>query len=249
MDNRALMQKAKGLGLFNIAESYDLFKSASEKELKFLDRVFQTEIDMRENKNKQRRLAQSHLPEIKRLEDFDIAFNKTITKSQIERLAGLEWLEEKYNVIFIGNAGTGKTHLAIAIGNLAIERGKKVAFVIFGELIELLKQQERVKSSANRLKYIEESQLLIIDELGYLNITREEGNMFYQNLCKIIKKQSIIITTNLEFSHWGEFLGDEVLATAIVDRITHKCQIISTEGRSYRLAHHQNIFNKKPSKN
>lgn len=113
MDNKALIKKAKGLGLFNIAESCDLFKSASEKELRFLDRVFQTEIDMRENKNKQRRLAQSHLPETKRLEDFDIAFNKTITKSQIERLEGLEWLEEKYNVIFIGNAGTGKTHLAI----------------------------------------------------------------------------------------------------------------------------------------
>lgn len=233
---------AKELGLYNIADSDVPYDKAADEELAYLEKVLRIELELREQKSRQRRFTQSHLPEIKSLDEFDISFNKNITQRQLEKLSELQWMKEKYNIIFIGNAGTGKTHLAVALGNIAIANGHKVMFITFFELINILKASDNIKSYQVRLKYVKECQLLIIDELGYLSVKREDANLFYQFLGSIHCKLSVIITTNLEFGYWGDLLGDEVLATAIVDRLTHKCQIISTTGESYRLAHHQNIF-------
>ena len=238
-----VQEYAKILSLANLAEDDTLFDGKTIKQINFLKEVFECEIQIRKEKGIEKRYKASHLPEIKTFEEFDLTFNKKITQKMIDKLISLDWLCARYNVIFVGGAGSGKSHLALALGYKVIQGGYKVAFTTFYELIIMLKSKEHIKNYERRFQYIKECQLLIIDEVGYTDISREDSNLFYQFLNSINGKVSIIITTNLEFSLWDELLGDEVLATAIVDRLTHRCQIISTHGKSYRLAHHKNIYN------
>ncbi len=243
-----IQEYAKTLSLANLSEDSFILADKSKEQLDCLIEVLENEINERKAKGVEKRFKASHIPKYKKLEDFDTDFNKRVTKDMIEKLGDLDWLFGRYNIIFVGGAGTGKSHLAQALGLKVIESGNKVSYTSFFELIAMLKSKDDIRQHKAKLKYIAECKLLIIDELGYLSVTREEANLFYQYLTTINGKMSIIITTNLEFGYWGELLGDELLATAIVDRLTHRCQIISTFGKSYRLAHHENIYSLKKQK-
>lgn len=238
-----VQEYAKLLSLANLAEDDLLFQNASKEQIIFLAEVLQRELEVRREKGIEKRIKLSQIPEIKKFEDFDITFNKKITKEMLGKLDSLEWLFSRYNIVFVGGAETGKTHLAISLGLRAIHGGYKVAFASFYELILMLKTSEHIKTHHRRLQFIKECAVLIIDEIGYSTITRDDANLFYRFLSEINGKLSIIITTNLPFSEWGELLSDQVLATAIVDRLTHRCQIISTGSKSYRLANHKNLYN------
>lgn len=207
----------------------------------FLD-VLKNEIELKEKKAQERLLKNAGFPMIKQIEDFDFNFQKSITAKQINRLIELEWIDRMFNLIFLGPPGVGKTHLSIAMGLKAVEAGYKVSFISMDKLMHILKTQDISRKSKSKVNHILSSSLVIIDELGYLPITKEEANMFFQLISALHEQASIIITSNKGFEDWTELLGDDALTTAVLDRLVHKCELFNMTGKSYRLENRQSIF-------
>jgi len=239
---------ARSLGLGNLAvRTFDFLSEPISNE-EFLLKCLQDEIDYREEKARLRRIQQAQLPTIKTFESFDTTFQKGITEWQLNQLAGLAWIDGIYNLILIGPPGTGKTHIALSIGNKAVNNGYKVFFATMDNLIHILKTQEISRKSTARVKWIKQCDLLIIDEVGYLPVSRVEANLFFQLISALYENTSVVITSNKGFDGWADLLGDSVLATALLDRLTHKCQVLAFADESYRLANRKEIFEEKDKK-
>jgi DNA replication protein DnaC len=208
----------------------------------FLFWLLRQEADSRSKRAEAERVKQARLPDDKTFEGFDTGFQKGISKEQLDTLQRLEWLDKAFNLVLIGPPGTGKTHLALAIGNKAVREGYKVFFASMDTLTHILKTQEISAKSAARLRWISKCDLLIIDEVGYLPVSRTEANLFFGLISQLYESASVVITSNKGFDGWAEFLGDPVLATALLDRLTHKCQVLDFDDVSWRLAHRQSIF-------
>jgi len=142
----------------------------------------------------------------------------------------------------IASPGVGKSHLAVGLGIRAVELGYHVSFITMDELMRTLKTAEILAKSKRRLKHITTADLLIIDEVGFLPISRPEANLFFQLVSKLYQNTSIIITSNKGFDEWPEFLGDPVIATAILDRLVHNSELFNMTGDSYRLKHRNTII-------
>lgn len=223
----------------NIIENADL-KDISYQDLLFS--ILKDEIDLKNKKAQERRLKNAGFPVIKKIEDFDINFQKSITQKQINRLTEMDWIDKMYNLIFLGPPGVGKTHISIALGCKAVEAGYNVSFVTMSDLMHVLKTQEISRKSKGKMNRILSSNLVIIDELGYLPISREEANLFFQLISALHEQASLIITSNKGLEEWSELLGDPALTTAILDRITFRCQLFNMTGKSYRLQHRESLF-------
>jgi DNA replication protein DnaC len=208
----------------------------------YLLEVLRAERAAREERATRERLKQARLAAFKSFEEFDTDFQKSITRKQLDLLAKLEWVDGLYNLILIGPPGTGKTHIALAIGNKAAQDGYNVAFHTMDGLVHILKTREISQKSQARLRWIKKCQLLIIDELGYLPVSRGEANFFFSLISELYENTSIVLTSNKGFDGWAEILGDAVLATALLDRLTHRCQILNFSDESYRLANRKQIF-------
>ena len=204
--------------------------------------LFRTEARIREQQATAQRIKQALLPTEKSFEDFNTDAHNAISSEQLKMLENLEWLDALFNLILIGPPGTGKTHIALAIGSKAVRKGYKVSFNNMDTLIHILKTQEISKKSAFRLAFIKKCDLVIIDEMGYLPISKIEANMFFSLVSTLYENASIIITSNKGFDGWADVLGDPVLTTALLDRLTHRCQVISFTGESYRLLNRKQIF-------
>ncbi|MCI8555507.1 MAG: ATP-binding protein [Clostridia bacterium] len=226
-----------------MSKSYFDLQDESDENLQFLYDCLHKELILREQKSRATKIGKAHLPSFKTLEEYDLNFQPQLSKWQIEELKKLNWLKE--NIIFMGSSGTGKTHLAVAIGHLALSQNYKVFFSTLENLIYLLKTKEVFKSSGARVKYLYECHLVIIDEVGYQRLEKQDVLLMYELVNKLYNKTSIIFTTNLNFAKWGELFQDESMVNAILDRLTHNCQIINLKGESYRLLNHNNIFKKK----
>lgn len=179
-------------------------------------------------------VAVANFPFLKEMNDFDFSFQPSIQKEQLDGLLSLRFLEKKQNVLFIGSPGVGKTHLSVAIGIEAAKNRKSTYFVNCNDLLQNLKKAKAENRLEKRLKFYSRYKLLIIDEVGFLPIDKEDSKLFFQLIAKRYEKQSTIITSNIELSQWDEIFGDPVLANAVLDRLLHHCEVIKIIGESYR---------------
>ena len=174
-------------------------------------------------------------PRITTLQEFDFSYQPTINESQINDFASLRFLEKKENIIFYGNSGVGKTHLATAIGVIAARNRDSTYFIKCSQLMNDLHKAHLEGKINEKLKKLGSYKLLIIDELGYLPINKEDSKLFFQLIDRRYEKFSTIITTNINFSEWDEIFGDAIIANAIIDRILHHSHVVTIKGKSYRL--------------
>lgn len=157
------------------------------------------------------------------------------------RLSDMTWVEQAYNVCFLGPPGVGKTHLALSLAVSALDLGYLVAFESLDSLMKLLKTTHISSSSKRRVAYISKAALVIIDEVGFMPLSQQESNLFFSFISSMDERVSLIITSNKGFDEWVDFLGDATITTAILDRLIHHCEIINMSGNSYRLVHRKSI--------
>ena len=203
--------------------------------LTFLQALLQAEIADRTERRLKRNMSAAHFPVSKTLEGFEFGRVKGVGKSEVSQLLDFHWLGNHHNLLFFGPPGIGKTHLSIALGINAVETGYRVCFERITNLIKVLKTAEIQRTSGFRVNRILKSDLVIIDEIGYTPIGRKEANMFFKLVSELYEKTSIIITSNKGFDTWAEMLGDEVMTTALLDRLLHHARVFNLDGESYRL--------------
>jgi len=223
----------------------DLLSNAKEDQpayIDFLHRVMDYELQARMTKAYERRMQQATFPYVKTLAEFSLQEQKSLSKQQFNQLASLDWIDQSYNLVLLGPTGVGKTHLSVGLGIKAVEQGFKVFFVTMGEMIRLLKTQEVITRSFHKIKRMKDSHMIILDDLMFMALTKQEANLFFHFINDIYETTSIVLTSNKAPQEWGQLIGDEIIAAAILDRIVQKSEIIQLSGDSYRIKHRQTIF-------
>lgn len=213
-------------------------QKANENELsylEFLHQFLQLECQHRDQTKIERNLKKSGFPMIKTFDDFDFSYQQTITKRRIKEWLSFAWLEQRENKILMGPPGVGKTHLAVSLGYEAIQKGYKVKFFSMNDLIDEMLFATQQNIFKELLKKYLKFDLLIVDEIGYLPIKQDHANLFFHLINEWYEFRSIVITSNKLFQEWGSAFGDQVITTAIVDRLLHHAEAILIEGDSYRM--------------
>jgi DNA replication protein DnaC len=201
----------------------------------FLDHLVEEEVAQRESRRVKTALKLAGFPFLKTLDGFDFAFQPSVAKARIQELATLGFVERKENVIFLGPPGVGKTHLAIALGVKAVQCGFSAYFTTLDALIKQLRAAEVGGQVTRKLKTYLKPAVLMVDEVGYLPLERKEANLVFQLVSGRYEKGAIVLTSRKPFAEWGEVFGDEVLVTAMLDRLLHHAEVFSIRGHSYRL--------------
>lgn len=233
-------QRLERLGMVNAAERIEgLISEAVKNDTAphlLIDQLLDAELERREERRLQTSLRLSGLPTGQTLGNFDFSFQPSVERSRIETLGTCQWIREKRTLLIQGPPGVGKTHLGVSLGVKAIEHGFSVVFYRLDELLPLMRRDAELSPSLlRRKKYINNS-LLILDEVGFEPMTRQDASLFFRLVSHRYQKGAIIITTNKGVEAWPEILaGDEILATAILDRLLHHSHVLNIKGRSYRL--------------
>lgn len=196
------------------------------------------EVDFKEQNASRSMVKSAAFPFAKELEDFDFDFQPSVNEQEMREFASLGFLEKNENIVFLGPSGVGKTHLATSIGIAAAKKRMSTYFIKCHELLQQLKKARLENRLDARMKHFCHYRLLVIDELGYLPIDKEDSNLFFQLVDARYEKKSTIVTTNMNFNEWDGVFYDAVVAGAIMDRVLHHAHVVPITGKSYRLKDH-----------
>lgn len=237
LDNLKFLKSTESINVIDKTLEY-----VNKNNLNFIDGfLYFTEAQVEQKKENLIRhsVCMAGFPKIKSLAEFEFDYQPSINKEQIYDLNSLRFIEKQENIVFYGNSGVGKTHLATAIGVTAAQNRNSTYFIKCADLMETLHKAQLEGRLQERLKKFTGYKLLIIDELGYLPITRDDSKLFFQLIDRRYERNSTIVTTNINFSQWDDIFGDPLIAGAIVDRLLHHATVVTIKGKSYRL---QNFY-------
>lgn len=203
----------------------------------YLAALLEAEMAERAERREKRRLIDARFPLIKRLEEFRFADNPKVPQATIAALAECSWIDDRESIVFIGESGSGKTHLATALAVCACHQGRRVRFTTLAALANELQEAESRRELGRVVGRYARTELVCLDELGYLNLPDGAAELVFQVISERNERGSLIVTTNLPFGEWTKVFPDARLAKAVVDRITHKAHIIDTGTESWRFRH------------
>lgn len=236
---------ATRLGLTHLTETITALVERAETAqlgyLEFVDLLLEEEVGLRESRRFRNALKLSGLPHHKTLDEFDFAFQPDLDGRKVRDLATLEFIRAKSNVALLGPPGVGKTMLAVALAVAACQAGFSIYFTTLDDLVRRLRTAEATGRFNRQLQAFLRPAVLVVDEVGYLPLDRAEANMFFQLITRRYERGTMIVTSNKSFTEWGGVLGDDVLATAILDRLLHHCDVLAINGPSYRLKDRLNL--------
>jgi DNA replication protein DnaC len=215
----------------------------------FLLRLVEREALDREKRSAERRVKNARFPLIKTLDTFDFTAQPSIEAKRVRELMVGEYMDRHENVLLVGNSGTGKTHLASALGFAACMQGRKVRFFTVKALVNHLMEMTEQRQLERTLRQLERQDVLILDELGYVPFSKTGAELLFEVISRAYERLSLIVTSNLPFESWTEIFGSERLTGALLDRLTHRVHILEANGPSYRLRESKRRLQKAQTKN
>jgi len=243
---QTIKEYCRSLKLSNIADKIDdIVLGAENKSPSYIDytaTLLNTEVVYRQGKDAEKRTKAARLPLNFNLDSYDFSFSNGLDKTQLNQLRELKWLEQNFNILLMGPSGTGKTYIAAGLCFDAVKSGYRAYFRTMDDIINILKLKDITRSAAAEYKRLIRAHLIAIDDIMLLPVTKNDAVALFNLINLLYEKTSFIITTNKSPKEWAQVLNDEVLATALLDRLLYKCEIIKLEGNSYRMKNRKTIF-------